>query len=59
MKNSNYTILYNDITHKHLILKLQIQGWIQDFKVRGGALKKSAPSGGRRENFWGISCEKS
>ena len=59
MKNSNYTILYNDITHKHLILKLQIQGWIQDFKVRGGALKKIAPSGGRRENFWGISCEKS
>ena len=25
----------------------------------GGALKKIAPSGGRRENFWGISCEKS
>ena len=29
------------------------------FQVRGGALKKIAPSGGRRENFWGISCEKS
>ena len=30
------------------------------FQVRGGgALKKMAPSGGRRENFWGISCEKS
>jgi hypothetical protein len=29
------------------------------FQVRGGALKKFAPSGGRRENFWGISCEKS
>ena len=31
------------------------------FQVRGGggALKKTAPSGGRRENFWGISCEKS
>jgi hypothetical protein len=28
------------------------------FQVRGGALKKIAPSGGRRENFWGISCEK-
>jgi hypothetical protein len=27
--------------------------------VREGALKKIAPSGGRRENFWGISCEKS
>jgi hypothetical protein len=25
----------------------------------GGALKKSAPSGGRREHFWGVSCEKS
>jgi hypothetical protein len=29
------------------------------FQVRGGALKKIAPSGGRREIFWGISCEKS
>jgi hypothetical protein len=25
----------------------------------GGALKKIAPSGGRRENIWGNSCEKS
>ena len=32
---------------------------IQDFKLGGGALKKIAPSGGRREHFWGISCEKS
>ena len=24
------------------------------FQVRGGALKKIAPSGGRRENVWGI-----
>ena len=29
------------------------------FQVRGGALKKIVPSGGRRENCWGISCEKS
>jgi hypothetical protein len=29
------------------------------FQVRGGALKKIAPSRGRREHFWGISCEKS
>jgi hypothetical protein len=29
------------------------------FQVRGGALKKIAPSGGRRENCWGIPCEKS
>jgi hypothetical protein len=35
-----------------------IQGRIQDFKL-GGALKQIAPSGGRHENFWGISCEKS
>ena len=35
------------------------QGRIQDFKLGGGALKKIAPSGGRREIFWGISYEKS
>jgi hypothetical protein len=35
------------------------QGRIQDFKLGGGALKKIAPSGGRREKCWGISCEKS
>jgi hypothetical protein len=36
------------------------QGQIQNFKLGGGgALKKIAPGGGRRENFWGISCEKS
>ena len=29
------------------------------FQVRRGALKKIAPSGGRCEKFWGISCEKS
>ena len=29
------------------------------FQVRGGALKKNAPSGGRREICLGISCEKS
>ena len=49
------------------------QGRIQDLKLgggggahlrklrqtEGGALKKIAPNGGRRENCWGISCEKS
>ena len=36
------------------------QEWIQDFKLGGGgALKNIAPSGGRRENCWGIPCEKS
>jgi hypothetical protein len=37
-----------------------IQGRIQDFKLGGGgALKKIVPSGGRYENVWCISCEKS
>ena len=36
-----------------------ISGADPGFQVRGGALKKIAPSGGRRENCWGISCEKS
>ena len=35
------------------------QGRIQDFKLGGGAIKKIAASGGRREHFWGISCENS
>jgi hypothetical protein len=35
------------------------QGRIQDFKLGRVHLKKIAPSGGRRENFGGISCEKS
>jgi hypothetical protein len=33
------------------------RGGIQDFKL-GGTLKKIAPSGGRRENCWGISWKK-
>ena len=41
------------------IIHVHVQGRIQDFKLGGGALKKIAPSGGRREKFWGISCEKS
>ena len=36
-----------------------LQGRIQDFKLGGAHLKKIAPKGGGRENFWGISCEKS
>jgi hypothetical protein len=28
-------------------------------ELGGAHLKKIAPSGGRRENVWGISCEKS
>jgi hypothetical protein len=38
-----------------------ISGADPEFQVGGGggALKKIAPSGGRHENFGGISCEKS
>jgi hypothetical protein len=42
-----------------LLLSLGLQGRIQDFKLGGVALKKIAPSGGRHENVWGISCENS
>ena len=34
-----------------------IAGADPGFEVRGDALKKIAPSEGRRENIWGISCE--
>ena len=43
----------------HVETITRYQGRIQDFKLGGGALKKIAPSGERRENIWGISCEKS
>jgi hypothetical protein len=33
--------------------------FLAGFQVEGGALKEMAPSGGRHENIWGISCEKS
>jgi hypothetical protein len=41
--------------------KRMIQGRIQDFKLGAGGrtIKKIAPSRGRCENCWGISCEKS
>ena len=38
---------------------LHLAGADPGFQVRGGALKKIAPIGGRRENILGISCEKS
>jgi hypothetical protein len=48
------------VTNIWLQLQWPFQGRIQDFKLGGGgALKKIAPSGGRRNIFWGISCEKS
>ena len=39
--------------------KRQDTGADPGFQVRGYALKKIAPSGGRHENCWAISCEKS
>ena len=45
--------------HLHTLIHMSYAGADPGFQVRGGALKKIAPSGGRRENFWGISCEKS
>ena len=43
----------------HTIISTRIRGGSRISSQGGGALKKIAPSGGRRENFWGISCEKS
>ena len=42
-----------------MLILVDFSGADPGFQVRGGALKKIAPSGGRRENIWGISCEKS
>ena len=52
---------HSEMTHYiQFTFSVTMQGWIQDFKLGGGgALKKIAPSGGKRENFWGILCEKS
>ena len=43
----------------NLLLSVIYPGADPGFQVRGGAHRKIAPSGGRRENIWGISCEKS
>ena len=53
-----YRILTNLSIFAYLLISY-IPGADPGFQVRGGALKKIAPSGGRCENFWGISCEKS
>jgi hypothetical protein len=47
-----------NVKFEHQYNIIQYQGRIQDLKL-GGALKKIAPSGGRRNNYWDISCEKS
>ena len=48
-----------DSTFDNLLKTVTVQGRIQNFKLGESALKKIAPSGGRHEHFWGISCEKS
>ena len=63
------TKLCHHVTNRqHMLIKLchhitnrqHRSGADPGFKVRGGGtLKKMATSGGRRQHFWGISCEKS
>jgi hypothetical protein len=52
-----FVLHYN--RNNSIVFEELLAGADPGFQVRGGALKKIAPSGGRRENFWGISCEKS
>ena len=51
--------LYIVVIDLVILFSYTLQGRIQDSKLWRGALKKIVPSGGRRENLWGISCEKS
>ena len=54
LKHKNYVICLFNLEYGG------IPGTDPGFQVRGGgALKKIATSGGRRENFWGILCERS
>jgi hypothetical protein len=53
---SKFTMFIQDYVAPKLrtaLQKLYGPGADPGFQVRGGALKKIAPSGGRRENFWG------
>ena len=50
----SYKVIFICPKSNLLIQVSRVDPW---FQVRGGALKKIAPSGGRRENCWGISCE--
>ena len=62
-KSNYHTITTTTAPHNKrfnsISIDVHFQVWIQDFKSGGGALKKFAPIGDRRENIWGISCEKS
>jgi hypothetical protein len=51
--------LRKDHPHYTTTFTTPIAGADPGFQVMWGALKKIAPSGGRPENIWGISCEKS
>ena len=63
MKNMNSNHFYVSFLLSRTVVSsvyTTIAGVDPGFQVGGvGALKKIAPSGGRRDNFWGISCEKS
>ena len=52
-------IRYGCFTQLSFSIAYVTQGRIQDFKLGGRAHLKKLRSGGRRENSWGISCEKS
>ena len=54
-----HNIYPNPCTWPFTLLTWYRPGADPGFQVRGTHLKKIASSGGRRENFWGISCEKS
>ena len=58
MQNILFKILIMKFDGKKLSYK-RVPGADPGFQVRGGALKKIAPSEERREKFWGISCETS
>jgi alkyl sulfatase BDS1-like metallo-beta-lactamase superfamily hydrolase len=53
-------IVYQKVKPQSLVTTIDIvyRGGSRIYQVRGGALIKIAPSEGRRENIWGISCEK-
>ena len=55
--NDSQTTLYDK--QYAVPVPLLVRGRSRISSYGGGSLKNIAPSGGRREIFWGISCEKS